>query len=143
GIDNSDTAYASSKLALEKDLATLTLDTVIIRPSFVYGKDCYGGSALFCGFEGTPGVIFLPGQGKQLLQPIHIHDLAQIIRDALLLPGKKLLYAVGPEQVSLKTILNKLRSWLGLKKAINIAIPMVFLRIVAKIGDWLPNAPLS
>src|SRR3990167_8747962 len=45
GVDKSDVNYAQSKLAAEKYLEQCDIDFVIIRPSFVYGLGCYGGSA--------------------------------------------------------------------------------------------------
>src|SRR3990167_11241752 len=70
GVDKSDVAYAKSKLAAETHLQKLPIDSVIIRPSFVYAQGVYGGSALFRGLSALPFFIFLPGGGKRLLQPI-------------------------------------------------------------------------
>lgn len=143
GVDKSDVAYAQSKLAAEKYLQSLEIDSVIIRPSFVYGHGSYGGSSLFRGLCGLPFFIFLPGGGKKLLQPLHVHDLVKIVQKSLDLQGKQLLCAGGSEKLSLKAVLMKLRAWLGFKKAINISVPLFFIKIAAKLGDFFRNAPLS
>ncbi|HLB56296.1 MAG TPA: SDR family oxidoreductase [Coxiellaceae bacterium] len=143
GVDKSDVTYAKSKLAAEKYLQNLNIDSVIIRPSFVYGHGSYGGSSLFRGLCGLPFFIFLPGGGKKLLQPLHVHDLVKIIQHSLNLSGKHLLSAGGSEKLSLKDILIKLRAWLGFKKAINFSVPLIFIKITAKFGDFFRNAPLS
>lgn len=143
GIDQSDVDYARSKLAAENHLHSLSIDSVIIRPSFVYGASSYGGSSLFRGLASLPFFIFLPGSGEQLLQPIHVHDLTKIVCQSLLLNGKHLLCAVGSEKLSLRSILNKLRAWLGFGKAKNIAMPFSLIRLTAKFGDFFRNSPLS
>lgn len=143
GIDHSTVDYAQSKLAAESHLQQLAIASVIIRPSFVYGSSSYGGSSLFRGLASLPFFIFLPGNGEQLLQPVHLHDLVKIVRHALSLQGKQILCAVGSEKLSLRTILNKLRFWLGFGSAKNIKIPFGWIKIAAKCGDFLRNAPLS
>ena len=143
GIDQVDVCYAKSKLALEEALAQLTIDSVILRPSFVYGSGSYGGSSLFRGLAGLPGVLLLPGNGQFMLQPIHIEDLAKVVKASLTLSGKHLLYAGGEEKISLKALLNQLRAWLGFKPAFNISIPTGLIKVAAKLGDWMKNSPLS
>lgn len=143
GVDKSDVAYAQSKFAAEKYLQELKIDSVIIRPSFIYGPGSYGGSSLFRGLCSLPFFIFLPGGGKKLLQPLHIEDLVKIIQQSLTLSGKHLLCAGGSEKLSLRNILEKMRAWLGFKKARCIAVPLFFIKISAKFGDFFRNAPLS
>jgi nucleoside-diphosphate-sugar epimerase len=143
GIDKVDAPYAASKLAIEKYLQTLEIDSAIIRPGFVYGKGSYGGSSLFRGLAGLPFILPTPGPAKQLQQPIHVDDLTLIVEKALDLPGKQILYAVGNEKLSIKNVLIKLRAWLGFRKAWLIAVPDRFIRLGAKIGNWIPNSPIS
>lgn len=116
---------------------------MILRPSFVYGQGSYGGSSLFRALAGLPGFILLPGDGKFLLQPIHLDDLTAIVHAVLTLLGQHLLYVAGEEQVSLKYLLNQLRAWLGFKSVINLSVPMRLIRIAAKLGDRIYNVPLS
>jgi len=70
GIDKVDVPYAKSKLAADNALQTLDIDSIIIRPGFVYGKGSYGGSSLFRGLAGFPFILPLPGCARQLQQPI-------------------------------------------------------------------------
>ncbi len=143
GVDKVDVPYAKSKLALDEYLQTLAIDSTIIRPGLVYGKGSYGGSSLFRGLAGFPFVIPLPGKATQLQQPVHVDDLTCIVEKSLLLHGKQLLTAVGEEQLSAKNLLLKLRSWLGFRKAFTFSVPDLFIKIGAKIGNLLPNSPLS
>ena len=63
GIDKVDVPYATSKLAIDKYLQTLDVDSAIIRPGLVYGKGSYGGSSLFRGLAGLPFILPTPGRG--------------------------------------------------------------------------------
>lgn len=143
GIDKVETPYATSKLALETYLQTLNIESTIIRPALVYGKGSYGGTSLFRGLAGLPFILPLPGHAEKIQQPIHIDDLTLIVEKALTLPGKQLICAVGSEKLSIKNTLIKLRSWLGFKKAFVISIPQILIRIGAKMGNWIPNSPMS
>lgn len=143
GVDKVNVAYANSKLALDNFIQKLDIASTIIRPGLVYGKGSYGGTSLFRGFAGLPFILPLPGRAHQLQQPVHIDDLSLIIEKALTLPGKQLLCAVGVERLSVKNVLLKLRNWLGFKKAFAISIPDSLIRLGAKLGNLIPNSPLS
>ncbi len=143
GVDKVDVPYAKSKLATDHYLQTLDIDSTIIRPGLVYGKGSYGGSSLFRGLAGFPFILPMPGRAEQLQQPIHVDDLTLIIEKLLTLTGKQILCAVGEEKLSVKNLLIKLRNWLGFKKAWPIAIPNRLVTLGAKIGNYIPNSPMS
>lgn len=143
GVDKVDVPYAKSKLAIDNYLQTLNIDSTIIRPGLVYGKGSYGGSSLFRGLAGMPFILPMPGRAEQLQQPIHSDDLTLIVEKSLTLPGKQILCAVGEEQLSVKNLLIKLRSWLGFTKARPIVVPDIFIKLGAKLGNLIPNSPMS
>lgn len=143
GADKVDVPYATSKLAIDNYLQTLAIDSTIIRPAVVYGKGSYGGTSLFRGLAGFPFILPVPGRAEQLQQPIHIDDLSLIVEKALTLPGKQLWHAVGEEKISIKNMLIKLRTWLGFKEVKLFSIPEILLRLGAKIGNYIPNSPMS
>lgn len=143
GVDKVKVPYATSKLAIEEYIQSIDIASTIIRPGLVYGKGSYGGTSLFRGLAGLPFVIPLPGRGQRLQQPIHLDDLTQIVEQALTLPGKQLLCAVGTEKLTVKNVLIKLRSWLGFKKAYAVSIPDSIIQLGAKLGNFIPNSPMS
>jgi nucleoside-diphosphate-sugar epimerase len=143
GVDKVDVPYAKSKLAIDQYLQTLDIDSTVIRPGLVYGKGSYGGSSLFRGLAGLPFILPLPGRGEQLQQPIHTDDLTLIVEKSLTFPGKQMLCAVGEEKISVKNLLIKLRNWLGFKKAWTLIVPDIFIKLGAKLGNYIPNSPMS
>lgn len=73
----------------------------------------------------------------------NIDDLTLIVEKSLSLPGKQILCAVGEEQLSVKDLLVKLRVWLGFKKVWPVSVPTLFIKLGAKIGNYIPNSPMS
>jgi len=140
GIEGEDaTSYADSKRAADKILMGLDLDWVVLRPSLVYARSCYGGTALFRALAAAPLAIPLAEGGRHMFQPIHMDDLVRTVLRFLQpdAPSRILLYPVGPEQMPLRDIVTGLRRWLGLRPAPVIAIPRGIVRVAARIGDLL------
>jgi uncharacterized protein YbjT (DUF2867 family) len=139
------TEYALTKHSAEQRLRELDLDWVILRPSLIYAEGSYGGTSLLRALAAFPWVTPLPGSGGQPFQPLHVDDLAEII--ALLIRERRLsritLEPVGPERLTLAEIVVRLRAWLGLPPAKVLYVPMVLVRAVARIGDFLSTGPLN
>lgn len=144
-VDKSKVEYAKSKKALDDYLLTLPIISVILRPSFVYGRGSYGGSSLFRGLAGLPWVIPVPGKGEQLFQPIHSEDLAKAILRLIENPANEslILNAVGPKRVSLKEVLTTMRGWLGFSKAKLLFIPFWLIRLGSRLGDFIPYSAMN
>ncbi|MDD9335109.1 MAG: NAD(P)H-binding protein [Rickettsiaceae bacterium] len=147
GIDNEKTTdYAITKKKIDNYLKTLkNIDWVILQPSLVYTSGCYGGTSLFRSLSALPWFIPLIGDGSQQFQPIHMDDLTKVVVNCTKREGKicRVLKIVGPEIVTVKDILINFRSWLGLDPAKLIKIPLTFIRIAAKLGDFFSIGPLN
>ena len=141
GIDEAaGTEYAATKRAGDEHLMGLALDWIIVRPSLVYGGGSYGGTSLMRGLAGFPFAIPLPGGGHaQRFAPIHMTDLAAGIARLLEpgAPGRKVLEATGPQALSLGEIVLAFRSWLGLRPAPVVPVPMALIRLAGRLGDVL------
>lgn len=140
-----DTDYARTKRAAEEALAASDLDWVILRPSLVYGRGAYGGSALMRGLAALPFIVPIVGDGRQGFCPLHIDDLARAIC-RFLEPGAPVrlrLDAVGPEAKSLREILLALRGWLGLPPARVLPVRLGLVRLACRIGGALGWATVN
>lgn len=144
-VDKTNVDYANSKKAADDYLHSLPITSVILRPSFVYGRGSYGGSSLFRGLAGLPSIIPVPGTGEQLFQPIHAEDLSKAILRLIENPSNEsmIFNAVGPTRVNLKTVLITLRSWLGFKKAFCVHIPLFLIRLGSRLGDLIPYSSMN
>jgi nucleoside-diphosphate-sugar epimerase len=145
GVDKSSVPYAKSKKAADDYLLTLPISAFILRPSLVYGARSYGGTSLFRGLASLPGIIPVPGKGNQEFQPIHIQDLAKSIVNLIEKPldQSMILNAVGPEKITLKEVLIKLRAWLGFSKAKLLFVPLQFIKIGSLLGSLIPYSAMN
>jgi uncharacterized protein YbjT (DUF2867 family) len=128
-----DGEFVASKHRGDDALRGLDLDWVIVRPSLVYStRGSYGGSSLLRAMSALPGVLLLPGQGRQPIDPVSGEDLGLLVV-RLLEDGTathETVEAVGPGTLSLEEYLREWRAWLGLPQP----------RVVARIPAWLVTA---
>lgn len=146
GIDQTDVEYAKSKKAADDYLNQLPIQSIVLRPSLVYGRGSYGGTSLFRGLAGLPLIIPMPGKGAQEFQPIHLEDLSKGIVKLVensQSENKLLLHAVGSKRINLKTILVNLRKWLGFSKGMTVSIPFFMIKIASWFGDFFPYSTLN
>jgi uncharacterized protein YbjT (DUF2867 family) len=140
------TPYMQTKQAADDFLQTLALDWVILRPSLIYGKD--GASTrMFMLLSHLP-LVMLPEGGKQMVQPVHINDLAQAVVK-LLAPGtaspplRSIIECVGAEAVTIGGLVSSYRTQRGSHSPLIFAMPGVLLNTVAWLGDRIPALPVG
>lgn len=143
GADRGTTRYFTSKHAADEYLAQLPVAWTIVQPSLVFG---FGGSSasLFTLLASLP-VTPLPSGGSQQVQPIHVDDVVAAILEIIDSPetnGRRIAL-VGPEPISLKDFLGRLRRSLQLPRAWFVTIPSVFMRAIASIAQYVPGSMLD
>jgi uncharacterized protein YbjT (DUF2867 family) len=131
------TAYAATKRAADRYLKSTDLDWVVLRPSLVYARGAYGGTALMRALAALPFTIPVIGDGEQKFQPIHIDDLVATVAAVLHRTeiSRTIIDPVGPTVLTMRQILLDLRRWLGFAPALVINVPRPFIRSMALIGD--------
>lgn len=135
--------YHLSKKEADDFLSGLPLRSVIVQPSLVYGSD--GSSArLFTMLASLP-IIMLPGQGAQMIQPVHIDDVTAAVTALLKNPPESgaRVHLVGRQAMPLRCFLSILRHALGLRPAPFFPVPMPVVRIAAAAGKMLPGGLLD
>lgn len=140
-----DTDYARAKLAGEKLLQEGSLDWTILKPSLIVAKGSYGGTSLLRGLAGLPLFTPLVGDGHFAFSPLHARDLARTVRIVCEEEqfSRQVLEPVGPEIISLRDLLSRYRTWLGLPPAPFLSIPMGIMRLLARLGDRMGRGPVS
>jgi len=139
------TPYMQSKQAADDFLQTLNVDWAILRPSLIYGKD--GASTrMFMLLSHLP-VLMLPDGGKQMVQPVHIDDVAQAVVNLLGATGspplRRIIDCAGTEEVTLAGLISSYRMQRGGNAPIVLAVPNIMLNSVAWLGDRLPALPVG
>lgn len=132
------TAYGRTKARSERQVEASSLDWIILRPSLVLARACYGGTAMLRGLAAFPGVIPVMG-AYQTFRPVAMADVCEAaVR--LAEPGaasRRVLDVGGPDLVSQGDLLRAMRGWLGLKPAPLVSIPDWAAWPAVKIGDLL------
>jgi uncharacterized protein YbjT (DUF2867 family) len=135
GADRGTSGYFRSKRRADEYLAQLPLDWTIVQPSLVFGVA--GASArLFTMLASLP-IVPLPGGGSQQVQPIHIDDLVAAITNLMQRHdfARRRVALVGPEALSMREFLARLRDVLGMPPARFLVIPSAFMRFAASVAQ--------
>lgn len=131
--------YHLSKKLADDALQEMDLEWFILRPSLIVGE---GGTSfsLFQKLSNLP-IIFLFGDGEQMIQPIEIKEvIATVLRcldDGV--EAKQIIDLVGEEAISYKDWMMSLRTR---KASVRyISVPMLIMMKLSIIGKYI-NLPL-
>ena len=135
--------YFAAKWQMERAVRESGLDHVILRPSFVFGRD--GGILpTFIRLARFAPVTPIIGSGSQRLQPIWIDDLAQYYVGAIdeLAATNRTFELGGPEAVSWNEFWERLKRVLGVRRP-SVHVPVGLMRRQATVTERLPGAPVT
>jgi uncharacterized protein YbjT (DUF2867 family) len=137
--------YYHAKWEMEQAVKASGLDHVIIRPSFVFGRD--GGILpTFRKLAKLTPVTPIIGSGEQRIQPIWVDDVAAYFAGALdkAEAMNRTFELGGPEAVSWNEFWQRLKAALGMRRRPSIHVPVGLMRVNALVTERLPgNIPLT
>jgi len=137
-----DSEYAKSKLAGEKNILSNFPLATILRPSVVYSMDDNFTTNFMTLLNRLP-IFPLYYSGKSKFMPIHCSDLTDVIYYVISNNiNSNIIECVGPEVLSLKEIIENLLSLIN-KKKILMPLPLVLASLSAKIFQLFPNPLLT
>lgn len=137
------TPYLASKQRAEKILKELPLDWTIVQPSLVFGAE--GASSRFFLMLASMPILVLPRGGEQMIQPVHVEDVADGIA-ALLERGAAsggTIPFVGDQPVSLREYLAALATGLRLPAPKVVPVPLPLARSAASVAGGVRGSLLS
>ncbi len=134
--------YARTKAEGEAGLLAAFPDATILRPSIVFGPDdrFFGRFAQIAAISPIMPVI----EGKTRFQPVYVGDVAEAVM-ACLLDGatRGQVYELGgPRAWTFRELLGFILRETGRKRPL-VDIPPGIARLQARIGELLPNPPLT
>lgn len=141
-----DGPFVASKHRCDAELLRLDLDALVLRPSVVCSpRGSYGGTSLLRALAALPGVVLLPGDGAQRLQPVLLEDLGRIVAEAIVRaePRRGILEIGGPRVLTLAQYLRIWRRWLGFPVAREWRIPPALVRFTGYVGERCFRGPLG
>ncbi len=133
--------WFKAKWYAEQAVHASGVGTTILRPSWIYGPKDKSLNRILAQARTLP---FLPmiGNGKNRVQPLFVEDLAAIfpylVGEASFLPGRDRIFEIGgPEEMTMKTMLQRALNAAGLKRVI-LPIPNFLMRpILGKAVDFI------
>jgi NADH dehydrogenase len=135
--------YYGAKWAMEQATAASGLEHVVVRPSFVFGRD---GGALptFIRQVRLSPVVTVIGPGTQRSAPIWVDDLAAAIAAALDHPqaANRTFELGGPDRVTWNELYLRIAHVLGKRRRL-VHVPFGVARAGELLTERLPGAPLS
>ncbi|WP_027283955.1 complex I NDUFA9 subunit family protein [Rubritepida flocculans] len=134
--------YARSKALGEEGLRRHFPAATILRPSIVFGP----GDGFFGRFGQMAMLLpFMPViAGETRFQPVYVGDVADAVMAALRRPeaAGRTYELGGPRVWSFRELLAFIVKETGRKRRL-VEIPMGLARLQARLGEWLPNPPLT
>jgi uncharacterized protein YbjT (DUF2867 family) len=136
--------YYGAKWQMEQDVQRSGLPYVILRPSFVFGRD--GGILpTFRKLAKLTPVTPIIGSGKQKIQPIWADDVAAYFERAIDLEAatNRTFELGGPDVVTWNEFWKRLKRTLGMRRP-SIHVPVGVMKVNALLTERLPgNIPLT
>jgi len=135
--------YWRAKWRMEQDVAASGLEHVILRPSFVFGKDG-GVLPTFVRQVRYSPVVTVLGPGRARLQPIWVGDVAAHFARAVYLADavNRTFELGGPDIVTWNAFYRRIADVLE-KRRLFVNVPFPVARTGARLTQSLPGAPLS
>ena len=135
--------YYRAKWAMEEAVEASSLEHVIFRPSFVFGKDG-GVLPTFVRLARFAPVTPIVGPGTLRLQPIWVEDVAEYYARALDQPGvaNRTFEIGGPDAPTWNEFWDRLKRVLGARRP-SLHVPFGVMRAQAALTERLPGAPVT
>jgi uncharacterized protein YbjT (DUF2867 family) len=135
--------YFAAKWEMERAVRESGVEHVILRPSFVFGRDG-GVLPTFVRLARYAPVTPIVGPGTQRLQPIWVEDLAEHYARALDLPeaAGRTFELGGPDAVTWNEFWDRLKRVLGVHRP-SVHVPFGLMRVQATLTERLPGAPVT
>lgn len=136
-------AYARSKAVGEIGVLETLPDSIILRPSIVFGpEDNFFNQ--FAGMARISPVLPLVGGGETKFQPVYVCDIAEAVAravDGTLQPGS--VYELGGPEI--KSFRDCLEDMLEVTQRSRVLLPIPFpvSEVMGKVMQYMPGSPLT
>ncbi len=136
--------YYRAKWEMEQIVKASSLEHVIFRPSFIFGRD--GGILpTFRKLAKLAPVTPIVGSGKQRIQPIWADDVGAYFAEAIDKPeaANRTFELGGPDAVTWNEFWARLKRVLGVRRP-SVHVPVGLMKVNALVTERLPgNIPLT
>ena len=125
------TAYFRAKATVEDELIGSGVSYAIVRPTVTFGPGDILLNNLAWTLRRLP-VFGIPGAGRYPIQPVHVHDIADIALRAGSTAGETVVDAAGPDVFSFREFVGVVRRAVG-SRARLAPVPVAAALIAARL----------
>ena len=121
------------------------LNYTIIRSAIVFGPNDGFSTGLARLLHALPFVLFAPGDGNVLLQPLWVEDLVTCLTWALDIPEtqNRMVEIGGPEYLSFRQIVDRISQIIGVRRALVPTRPPYLRWLTVTLDALFPKLPVS
>lgn len=119
--------------AVAHEQKALALGATVLRPTMIFGRGGDGSITRLIRNLKRRRVVFQLGAGRQLVQPLHVADLAGLVGRHATSPVAGLFWVGGDEAVPVRDLNRRLLAAVGIH-AVVVRVPVSVLRAAARIG---------
>lgn len=144
GVDRrSRSAYVRARARGEERVRDAYVDTVIMRPSALFGPGDALVSTLSSMIKWLP-VLPLFGDGDSRLQPVHVDDVARAVLSALVVESARgaTFELGGPDVFTYRELLQTIATAMGRRRRLQ-AVPLGVWKLLATVTAVLPAPPIT
>lgn len=137
------TDYFRTKWEAERAVRASGLSVTVFRPSVVFGPDDEFTNRLATIAKWSP-IVFLPGGGKQRMQPVWVGDVAECFLQAAKASStpRETYDVVGPEILTVADMVRTLLAAMGRSRRPIASVPIALAGIGAAAMEAVPGDPL-
>ena len=135
--------YFRGKALVERALAEVGIPYSIVRPTWIFGgeRDVLTNNIAWI-LRKMP-IFALPGDGRYLVQPVHIDDLARVCQQEGRADGDVIIDAAGPETMSFEELVHAIRRAIGSRAPILHLPPAAMAAAARALGLVLRDVVLT
>lgn len=134
--------YHTTKFAAEEEVRKSGLESVILRPSLIFGEGSAFVQQMVDAMRAAPFIRPVPGDGKYRFRPVYIDDVVECFVQALNNQSAtgRTVELVGPEELSLNEIAAEIAACVGVSKRV-FHVPIALMKMSAAAFSVLPIKP--
>ncbi len=131
------------KWQAEEAVRASGIEYVILRPTWVYGPEDVSLNR-FLGFARFLPFVPVFGNGKQLMQPVFVDDVARAVAASLATPAAagQTLEIGGPDVMTMDDVIRAALEVAGKRRFI-LHQPVALGKLMGRLASMLPSPPLS
>jgi NADH dehydrogenase len=135
--------YYRGKALVEQALAAADVRYSIVRPTWIFGggRDILANNIAWI-LRHVP-IFVVPGDGRYLVQPVHVDDLARICLRAAHGGSDEIIDAAGPETMPFEDLVRAIRDALGKNTPIVHASPAAMAVLARALGFVVRDVVLT